>query len=1010
MKLRLYLLIIILVITGVKVSATDRSKQNFNSGWLLHVGDLEDAWKADYDDGNWEKVTVPHAFNECEAFSKAIHELTDTVMWYRKHFEVDKEKDAKYFIEFEGIRQGGDCYVNGTLVGGSENGVMAFGFDITTYIKEGGNVIAFRIDNSWNYRDRKHDSRFQWNDKNFNANYGGIVKNVWLHTTGNVYQTLPLYSNLGTTGTYIYGSDYDIEGKKVRINAESEVRNESGKAKTLRLRAEVKDVDGVEVAVFEGDPITIEADSVGILKADYLMENAHFWSWGYGYLYTITTTLLDGKSKEGKDSVITRTGFRKTRFGDGKIWLNDRVMMVHGFAQRTSNEWPSVGIDVPAWISDYSNSLQVACGSNMVRWMHVTPSKQDIESCDRVGLPQAMPAGDAEKDVEGARWNQRTDLMRDAIIYNRNNPSIIFYESGNESISREHMMEMKAIRDKYDPNGGRAIGSREMLDIDEAEYGGEMLYINKSKKHPMWAMEYCRDEGLRKYWDEYSYPYHKEGDGPLYRGSPALEYNHNMDEFVKSQVKRWNEYYIERPGTGKRVSSGGVKIVFSDTNTHFRGEANYRTSGATDPMRIEKDAFYAFQTMWDGWVEPEQHHTYIVGHWNYPDSTTKKPVYVVSTGEKVELKLNGKSLGYGKRDDTFLFTFDQVEYEPGKLEAISYDADGKELSRSGKETVGEAKELKLSVIENPEGFKADGSDLAIIQVEVVDGEGRRCPLDNRMVSFSLDGEGEWRGGIALRSDSSLVKSSDGRKGGDILDSSDAKNISDNYILSKTLPVECGINRVFVRSTTTPGNITLTAKADGLKDATISLETQKPKANERPSLSLACNLSRGETPSTPSYSDIKREIEVEKAEAGANKDKAYKSFDDNELSQWESDGNRDNAWISYTLSEKAAIDEITLKLTGWRNKCYPLEIYADGQMVWEGITGATLGYYHINIENPIEAETYTIKMTGPTMDSNAFGAVKELAGGNTGELDRVKMAKGEVKLRIVEADFLLDNKR
>lgn len=52
-----------------------------------------------------------------------------------------------------------------------------------------------------------------------------------------------------------------------------------------------------------------------------------------------------------------------------------------------------------------------------------------------------------------------------------------------------------------------------MLDIREAEYGGEMLYINKSKHHPMWAMEYCRDEGLRKYWDEYSYPYHKNGEG-----------------------------------------------------------------------------------------------------------------------------------------------------------------------------------------------------------------------------------------------------------------------------------------------------------------------------------------------------------------------------------------------------------------------------------------------------------------------------------------------------------------
>lgn len=113
--------------------------------------------------------------------------------------------------------------------------------------------------------------------------------------------------------------------------------------------------------------------------------------------------------------------------------------------------------------------------------MHVTPWKQDVESCDRVGVIQVMPAGDAEKDAVGRWWGQRLELMRDAIIYFRNNPSILFYESGNESISKEHMLEMIAIRDKYDPYGGRAMGSREMLDIREAEWGGEMLYINKSE-------------------------------------------------------------------------------------------------------------------------------------------------------------------------------------------------------------------------------------------------------------------------------------------------------------------------------------------------------------------------------------------------------------------------------------------------------------------------------------------------------------------------------------------------
>ena len=133
----------------------------------------------------------------------------------------------------------------------------------------------------------------------------------------------------------------------------------------------------------------------------------------------------------------------------------------------------------------------------------------------------------------------------------------------------------------------------------------------------VWAMEYCRDEGLRKYWDEYSYPYHQEGDGPLYRGKPAQEYNHNMDQFAIEMVRRWYDYWLERPGTGTRVSSGGVKIVFSDTNTHHRGESNYRTSGVTDAMRIPKDAYYAHQVMWNGWVEPEEPQTGALPEWSF---------------------------------------------------------------------------------------------------------------------------------------------------------------------------------------------------------------------------------------------------------------------------------------------------------------------------------------------------------------------------------------------------------
>lgn len=977
--------LLVLILLVVQTFASVREKYNFNSQWLLYVGDVPEAKNVNFQDKDWKKITLPRPFNEDEAFKLDIHNLTDTIMWYRKHFRLPAEaKGKKVFVEFEGVRQGADFYINGQYLGLHENGAMAVGFDLTPYIKYGGeNVMAVRVDNNWFYKERATDTKYQWSDRNFNANYGGIPKNVWLHVTDKLYQTLPLYSNLHTTGVYIYADDIRVKSRKAIIHAESEIRNEYKKDKKISYQVQLIDRGGSLVKEFKGEETILKVGETTTLKAEAEVEGLHFWSWGYGYLYTVKTSLwVDGKKV---DEVVTRTGFRKTRFADGKIWLNDRVLQVKGFAQRTSNEWPGVGMSIPAWLSDYSNGMMVEGNANLVRWMHICPWKQDIESCDRVGLIQAMPAGDAEKDRQGRQWEQRTELMRDAIIYNRNNPSIIFYECGNESISKEHMLEMKAIRDKYDPHGGRAIGSREMLDIREAEYGGEMLYINKSKHHPMWAMEYCRNEGLRKYWDEYSYPYHKEGDGPLLKGKPAPDYNHNQDRFTVENVARWYDYWRERPGTGTRVSSGGVKIIFSDTNTHFRGAENYRRSGVTDPMRIPKDPFFAHQVMWDGWVDIENPRIHIVGHWNYND-TVVKPVYVVANTEKVELFLNGESLGYGLREYNFLYTFDKVAFKPGKLEAVGYDENGKETCRTALQTAGKPEQIKLSVIQSPKGWKADGADMILLQVEVTDKEGRRHPLANDLIHFEVEGPAEWRGGIAQG--------------------------VDNYILSKDLPVECGVNRALIRSLTQAGTVRISAKGEGLKSAKVTLntlpfETKNGLSNYIPANELEGWLTRGETPQTPSYVDSKVGVEIVSATAGVNQERVVNSFDDNELSEWLNDGRLSTGWITYKLARRASIDEVCMKLTGWRMRSYPIEIFAGKELIWSGETPKSLGYIHLDVK-PVMTDEVTIRLKGAAQESDAYGQIVEVAAPAAGELDLYKAKDGDKvkhELRIVEIEFL-----
>lgn len=993
MRLRFLWISLCLLVVISSIHAAGHEKYNFNSGWKLKVGDIAQAESVSYSDTGWKSVTLPHAFNEDEAFKLNIKDLTDTIVWYRKHFRLPADaKGRKMFIEFEGARQGIDLYVNGHLVGQHENGVMAFGFDLTAFVKPGKeNVIAARIDNNWDYAEKATGVKYQWSNRNFNANYGGLPKNVWLHVTDKLYQTLPLYSNLQTTGVYIYAEDIQVRARKARIHAESEVKNEIKKSQTVGYLVELFDRDGKLVKSFRGEEKKINPGEKVVLSAESEVEGLHFWSWGYGYLYTVKTALcIEGKKT---DEVITRTGFRKTRFADGKVWLNDRVIQLKGFAQRTSNEWPAVGMSVPAWLSDYSNGLMVKANANLVRWMHVTPWKQDVESCDRVGLIQAMPAGDAEKDCKGRQWEQRKLVMRDAIIYNRNNPSILFYECGNESISREHMLEMKKIRDEFDYHGGRAIGSREMLDIRDAEYGGEMLYINKSAHHPMWAMEYCRDEGLRKYWDNYSYPYHKDGEGnsayhsaatgKTKKQADASVYNRNQDSFTIENVIRWFDYWRERPGTGKRVSSGGAKIIFSDTNTHFRGVENYRRSGDTDPMRIPKDSYFAHQVMWDGWVDTENPRLHIVGHWNYEPGVVK-PVYVVSNTDSVALFLNGKIMGQAQRDYHFLFTFDKIAFTPGVLEAVGYNG-GKEVARMQLRTAGKPAKLKLSAIQNPKGWKADGADLVLLQVEVADAEGNRCPLANNLIHFTVEGPAEWRGGIAQG--------------------------PDNYILSEKLPVECGVNRALLRSSVTAGKVVVRAEAEGLASASLELvsspvEVQNGLSTYIPGDDLEGSLDRGETPLSPSYVERAVDVAVLSAEAGINTEEACKSFDDNELSEWKNDGEASTAWIKYHLERVARVDEICMKLTGWRMRSYPLEIYAGDELIWSGETEKSLGYVHLKVK-PIPASEITIRLKGSSKEDDAFGQIVEVAAPVANELDLFKAKDGDKtnhELRIVEVEF------
>jgi hypothetical protein len=955
-------------------AAPVRETLDFNPGWKFHVGDPAGAHEPGFDDSAWKTISLPRAWNEDDAFRRDIKDHSTGIAWYRKAFVLPPgEAGRKVFVEFEGVRHLGEFWLNGQRLGRHENGVMAVGFDLSALVKPAPavNVLAVRTDNSWDVRESVSGARFQWSDRNFNANYGGIPKNVRLHLAGPLYQTLPLYSHLGTTGVYVYATDFDIAGRSATIHAESEVRFEPREARTFTYEVTIEDREGRTVKQFFGGAFTAPPRGRVIAKASARVDDLNFWSWGYGYLYTVTTALkVDGKVV---DAVRTRTGFRKTEFRDGMLVLNDRPIHIKGYAQRTSNEWPALGLSVPPWLSDYSNGLMVASGANTVRWMHVTPWKQDVESCDRVGLMQLLPAGDAENDAQGRTWAMRVELMRDAIIYNRNNPSVVFYEGGNKGIDEEHMSELVRLRDFYDPHGGRAMGAREMLASAHAEWGGEMLYINKSARLPLFQTEYSRDEGARKFWDEFSPPFHKDGDGPLYNGQNAAVYNRNQDSHAIENVLRWHDYWCERPGTGARVNGGGLNIVFSDTNTHHRGAENYRRSGEVDAMRLPKDGFFAHQVMWDGWVDVETPRAHILGHWNYAPGTVK-PVHVVSSAVSVELLLNGRSLGRAEPRARFLFTFPNVEWEAGTLTAVGYDAAGKRVCEASHVTAGEPAALRLTPITGPGGLRADGTDVALVEVEVVDAQGRRCPTALNLVDFELSGPAEWRGGIAQG--------------------------PDNYVLARSLPVECGVNRVLVRSTSEAGGIVVTARSTGLAPAQLELVSRAVAVDaggwsrDFATAALPGQLDRGPTPAIAAFKVSRVAVPVARAIATDGGNPAL-ACDDNETTAWSG-----RQPITFELTRSAILTEVTMKTAGFRGRSYPIRILVDGLEVWRGVTPRSLGYVTLSLK-PREGRVVRIEVLGGSEARDAFAGITELVDQGNATTGEEKVGAGELGLLEIE---------
>jgi len=816
----------LLTLLASAAASAGREIINFNPAWRFTQSDPAGAEAPAFDDSAWTVVSAPHTFNDTDTFDnwslpghRGEQEQWSGRTWYRKQFTAPAAwRGKRVLIEFEAVRQIAEVWLNGVKLGTARSGFTPFGFDLTPHLRLGGpNVLAVMADNRFmkdplppglapqaatnasthpnlgqlsrelmeqipDTLEELQADQIPWNNPHWHPAHGGIYRNVRLVVTDALHITLPLYSFLRTEGPYAYA--LELAPASARVGVEVPVHNGyATNAANVEVRADIIDANGAKVAFATGRT-SLAAGATEKISLQTTVPNPRLWEPGYPHVYRVALSLrLDGTEVDRAEIPL---GLRDIRWDAATgLWINGAHCKLHGWGQKATNEWPGLGAAQPDWLHAYTLSLMKDAGGNFVRWGHVPGGPAQIAAADRLGLVTLQPGVDGEHDTRGGAWALRSATFRDVVIYYRNHPSIFIWEGGNQKVSREHAAELRGWMDKYDPHGRRAYAHRradqitaEFMDVGIGTEGGREI-----ASLPVVEGEYDREESPRRVWDDASPPNFG------YPEAKGQTYQLTSEQFAVNQVA----HYVNKLGAPSHA--GGANWIFSDSTSGGRVAVEVaRTSGEVDGVRLPKEAWHVCSVMFH--YEPRVH---LLGHWTYPVGTRKTVHAVANTGGEAELFVNGRSVGRAQPVNRFLYTFPDVEFFEGEIVVVARDAQGRSAATMSRQTAGPAVALRLTPITGPGGFRADGSDVALFDVEAVDAKGRRAPTWQGPVDFELSGPAVWRGGY-----------NSGR-----IDS----------INHARLDLEAGINRVAIRSTLQPGTVRLTVRGPDLNPTTAVLEAR-----------------------------------------------------------------------------------------------------------------------------------------------------------------------------------------
>ncbi len=804
MRLNKYtLLVVAFLLSSLCSSAQVRSVVNFNSGWKFFSGNDSLASNTNYNDEKWRSLNLPHDWSIESNFSSSFPAtnqggaLPGGIGWYRKTFTVPAASKNKITrIEFDGVYKNSEVWINGHYLGKRPYGYINFSYNLTPHLNYGKpNVLAVKVDNSL-----QPDSRWY--------SGSGIHRDVKLITTNKlaiaeagVFITTPIISN-----------------NKATVAVQYKVANTGNQKEIVNLYTDVYDAAGKKVATSKH--IVLRAIPVGGYSyADQLQINMPIlWSTAKPYLYKAVTRI----ERNGQliDEVKTTFGIRSFHFDAANgFFLNNQPLKIQGVCMH--HDLGALGAAYNHAAAKRQLKILKEMGVNAIRFSHNPPAAAILDLCDEMGFLVQVEAFDMWKKRKNRfdynlyfdEWHARD--IQAMVLRDRNHPSVFMWSIGNE------------IREQFDSTG-TTIAKR-LVDIVKAldttrpvtcaltENFPEKNFIWKSGALDVLGFNYKLYDyaDLPKRFPGQSFVATETASALASRGSydipsdsnrlwpsdgktPTVKGNADMSVSAYDHVYAYwgssheaallavNKYKFM---SGMFVWSG---FDFLGEPVPYAWPARSSYYGIVDLAGFPKDVYYLYQSEWT--TKPVLH---LFPHWNWNKGDSVDVWAYYNNADQVELFLNGKSLGSKSKTTDVLHIKWRVPYQPGIVKAVS-KKNGRVVLTKEIRTAGAP--AKIQIIADQTKLKANGTDLAFITVRLLDKDGNLVPDADQLIQFTVAGEGFLAGtDNGFQADSLSLKSPQ----------------------RKTWK---GLALAIIQSSKKQGNITVTVKAAGLKEARLTLQT------------------------------------------------------------------------------------------------------------------------------------------------------------------------------------------